>query len=61
MIFRITEQTRSPIVAGVLVRRPVRRILLAAGVEFREERGWLDSAFFLRVPPGQVLEVSIPD
>jgi len=33
--------------AGALVRRPIRRFLLARGVPFKEEKGFLDSVFFL--------------
>jgi hypothetical protein len=61
MILRITEESQMPIVAGLLVRRTVRRVLLLAGADFREERGWLDSAFYVDIPPGQVLKISIPD
>lgn len=35
------------ITVGALLRRPVRRRLLEAGFSFREEKGFLDSAFFI--------------
>lgn len=33
--------------AGVLVRRPIRRFLLSEGIDFKEDKGWLDSTFYL--------------
>jgi len=35
------------ITAGILVRRAIRRYLIAQGIDFKEEKGWIDSVFFL--------------
>lgn len=51
----LTGPSREPIIAGALVRRHVRRALLQTGVTFTEEKGRLDSAFYVDVPAGQVL------
>lgn len=32
--------------AGVAIRRQVRRTLLSMGIEFKEEKGWIDSVFY---------------
>jgi hypothetical protein len=36
------------ITAGMAVRRQIRRFLLEEGIDFVEEKGWLDSVFYLK-------------
>jgi hypothetical protein len=35
------------ITAGLLVRRPIRRYLFEMDIDFIEEKGWVDSIFYL--------------
>ena len=34
--------------AGLAVRRQIRRFLLEEGIDFVEEKGWIDSVFYLK-------------
>ena len=40
--------------AGALIRRAVRRQLMATGLDWTEDRGLLDSWFVIDVPDGHV-------
>lgn len=35
------------ITAGLAVRRQIRRFLLREGVDFKEDKGWIESEFYL--------------
>lgn len=43
--------------AGAVVRGQVRRAALMYGVDFYEEKGWFESAFILRGPARQVMNL----
>lgn len=43
----MNKPIRKAVTAGLLVRRPMRRLLLSLGIDFTEDKGWLDSVFYL--------------
>lgn len=48
---------RVRLTAGVVVRGHVRRAAVLYGVNFYEEKGWLESVFVLRGPAKQVMNL----
>ena len=47
-------EARVPVTAGIAVRGIVRRAALTFGVDYYEEKGWLESTFVLRGPADQL-------
>lgn len=45
---------REVVTAGALIRRPIRRWLMAQGVSFVEDKGLLDSTFVLTGEAGEI-------
>lgn len=41
---------KKEIVAGLAIRGQMRRFLLSEGIDFVEDKGWLDSVFYLKCP-----------
>ncbi|MBD80461.1 MAG: hypothetical protein CL840_16210 [Crocinitomicaceae bacterium] len=50
-------EARLTFTAGVLFRRQVRRELIRVGLDFGEDKGWLDSQFVVRGDYAQVKAV----
>lgn len=44
--------------AGTLVRHRMRAVLVAAGLEWTEHKGWFESSFAVRGTSSQILKVS---
>jgi len=40
---------KKTITAGIAIRRKVRRFLLSENIDFEEDKGWIDSEFYLNV------------
>jgi len=38
---------KKEITAGMAIRREMRRFLLSEGIQFTEDKGWIDSVFYL--------------
>jgi len=48
---------RMPVNAGLAVRGQIRRAAVQFGVDFYEEKGWLESTFILRGPADRVIQL----
>jgi hypothetical protein len=48
-------EARLPCTVGVILRGQVRQAAVRLGVDFYEEKGWLESTFILRGPAGRVI------
>lgn len=48
-------QARLPLTAGVVIRGQVRQAAVRLGVDFYEEKGWLESTFILRGEANRVI------
>jgi len=46
---------RITLTAGVVVRRPIRRIIREYGLAYDEDKGWLDSHFVISGPAEKII------
>lgn len=43
--------------AGLAVRNQVRRYLLRRGTDFKEDKGWIDSRFYIKCSSDEIQEI----
>lgn len=50
-------EARMPCTAGLAIRGQIRQAAVRMGVDFYEEKGWLESTFILRGPADRVIKL----
>lgn len=50
-------EARLPCTAGIAIRGQIRKAALRMGVDYYEEKGWLESTFILRGPADRVIKL----
>ena len=51
-----TGEGRMNLTVGLIIRGAVRRGAISYGIDYYEEKGWLDSVFILRGPAERMLQ-----
>ena len=50
-------EARFPVTAGIGIRGQIRQAAVRLGVDYYEEKGWLESTFIMRGPSDKVIKL----